>query len=115
MEFRVFWHRDNMRIFPVVRKDTRLNWQIKDRSKWWWNEIGSSLNIQAEIPLGPVEVLDGIWRRSFATSMLEHKRWEGHSSEEPESPEAVERGGTDRLKQLQKNWLIILALGKGGS
>ena len=32
---------------------------------------------------------------------------------EPESPEAVERGGTDRLKQLQKNWLIILALGKG--
>ena len=34
-------------------------------------------------------------------------RWT--SSEEPESPEAVERGETDRLKQLQKNWLIILA------
>ena len=25
----------------------------------------------------------------------------------------MERGGTDRLKQLQKNWLIILALRKG--
>ena len=24
----------------------------------------------------------------------------------------MERGGTDRLKQLQKNWLIILALNK---
>ena len=26
---------------------------------------------------------------------------------------AVKSGGTDRLKQLQKNWLIILALDKG--
>ena len=25
----------------------------------------------------------------------------------------MEKGETDRLKQLQKNWLIILALGKG--
>ena len=25
----------------------------------------------------------------------------------------MERGGTDRLKQLQKNWVILLALRKG--
>ena len=34
-------------------------------------------------------------------------RWT--SSEKTESPEAVERGETDKFKQLQKNWLIILA------
>ena len=44
--------------------------------------------------------------------MLEHKRWDGHLTEEQESPVAVERIGTDRLKQLQKNWVIILALDK---
>ena len=38
-------------------------------------------------------------------------RW--NSSEEPGSPVFVERGGTNWLKQLQNNWLIILALDKG--
>ena len=43
-------------------------------------EYTVSLNIRAEVQSRPVEVLDGIWRRGFATSTLEHKRWEGYYS-----------------------------------
>ena len=54
----MLWYWDNMRVFPVIRKDTRLNQKIEVSGDEM--EYAVSLNIRAEIPSGPVEVLDGI-------------------------------------------------------
>ena len=73
--------------------------------------VALSFNILAAISSGPDALLVSRVCNSSIISSVEHRSSRGHSSEFicNQSVSELSSGGSDRLKQLEKNWFNIVA------